>query len=265
MRLPGTGNGCPGASRAFARPELPPQLKCEERIPTGHFVQPRDLRPREIEPEPLLQKLMETAEAERADRQPLQVVEVERQADARPLSQGREEADPLVAQPPKRELEHASRGRVEPLGVVDGDEDGPMLGERAEHVEKRERDRALIRSFRARLPDEQSAFERTPTRAGECSQSFVEPLPEQIGESGERERRLRLGGAAGQDAPELPSGPVNAGMPENRLADTRLARNDQRGRPVPNSPQKGLDRVELFLPPDDRRSHHRLGIVNRAA
>jgi hypothetical protein len=43
-----------------------------------------------------------------------------------------------------------------------------MLGKRTEHVEKPERDRALIRSFGARLLEEQSDFESAPTRAAEC-------------------------------------------------------------------------------------------------
>ena len=42
-----------------------------------------------------------------------------------------------------------------------------------------------------------------------------------------------------------------AGLPEDRLADPRLAGEDKRAGTLAGSIQKRLDRAELLIPPDD--------------
>src|SRR6266540_3290469 len=55
-----------------------------------------------------------------------------------------EEADPFGSQPAKDELERSCRGRVEPLDVVDGDENGSFRGELGEERPDGRGDRALV-------------------------------------------------------------------------------------------------------------------------
>jgi hypothetical protein len=61
-------------------------------------------------------------------------LEIEGHRDVRRLANGRQEADPLVANAPQRDLQDRRRGGVEPLQIVDGDDDRTVLGERVQDV-----------------------------------------------------------------------------------------------------------------------------------
>src|SRR6476619_4615038 len=49
--------------------------------------------------------------------------------------------------------------------------------------------------------------------------------------------------------------PADTPFPEDRLADTGLARQNERARAQLGVCQKRLDRAQLLIPPDDRRRH----------
>ena len=97
-----------------------------------------DLRPWKPDVEPLAQKLLEVADAERADRKLRErtglqcVCEAERIGHLGRTSHRLEDADRLVPEATHCERQHARGRRIEPLGVVDREKQWRIGGERAE-------------------------------------------------------------------------------------------------------------------------------------
>ena len=116
---------------------------------------------------------MQRADAERAERQPCQpalrerALELDRHLDALRLAHRRKDADPLAPQAPQRDLKRAGGRRVEPLQVVDGNQQRAPLLELAQRVEDRKPDRVRLRRIVLRLGQEQRNLERSATRQGE--------------------------------------------------------------------------------------------------
>ena len=105
------------------------QCEREERVSARGFVEAKERRPREASAELPLQDSVESACAERADAHAGGAALVERalqlgncDALAEPASE--EDADVLLGQPPQRKGESARRRRIQPLHIVDRDEDG---------------------------------------------------------------------------------------------------------------------------------------------
>jgi hypothetical protein len=97
-----------------------------------------------------MDKLMKLVDAERADRdtgepavQP-RPVEIEPRFVSRLPPKRDEEKEGLGVEATRRELEHGSSWRIDPLRIVDRDHQRTPGRELAEDVQKRERDRARI-------------------------------------------------------------------------------------------------------------------------
>ena len=118
-----------------------------------------------------------------------------------------------------------------------------------------------IRRHLARLGEQQRDLERPPSRGRERGPCFLEHAAEQIGEPGEGERRLGLDTVAGQHPAETLAGILDARLPEDRLADPRLAGEDERARTILDSREERLDRAELLVAPDDRGRRHELAPI----
>ena len=86
----------------------------------------------------------------------------------------------LLREPPERHLKHAGRGRVEPLEVVEGDEDAAALGHRRQHVEDCKPDRVRVERLVAGLDEPERDLERAPARRDERRRGFLERLAEEI-------------------------------------------------------------------------------------
>jgi hypothetical protein len=128
-----------------------------------------ELRVRQLEFQPLFEQAVDRSQAEWKKLEPLEPLlgkgslELERRRRVRGRAQGGQHTDRLVAQAAKGNLEHACRGRVEPLHVVERDEDGPVLSEHPLDVENGEPDRVRIRRVIARLHEPERNLERPPT------------------------------------------------------------------------------------------------------
>ena len=112
---------------------------------------------------------------------------------------GDEQADRRLSEPTGDELERTRRRRVEPLDVVDGQENRSGLGQRAHDAEEAQRDGARLRRGAFGLPPEQRNLERVPLRFGEPRHRFGRDVLQQVAERGERELRLRIDRPADQD------------------------------------------------------------------
>jgi hypothetical protein len=131
--------------------QLGVRARARRSISTRHLAQVHELGAGELEPEPVPQQLKEGAEAERADREPLdrslreQAIHVDANMVGERGPDGLEEANRFAARTPKRELEHQRGGPIEPLEVVDRDDHRARCGERPEAVENAEPDGPRVR------------------------------------------------------------------------------------------------------------------------
>src|SRR5262249_18300025 len=126
--------------------ELTPQLEREERVSRRRFLDSHELRPGQVEPEPLDEQYVERTEAERSEPEPFALTGGEGvlEREGRRIlgdADSCQQANRLDVQPAQRDLERAARSRVEPLSIVDGDQNRPLPCESAERVEHGQADR----------------------------------------------------------------------------------------------------------------------------
>ncbi len=111
-----------------------------------------------------------------------------------------EKADRAPIEPPQGERERTRRGRVEPLNVVDGDQDRSAFAQKLQDVAHCNGKRAVIDRITRRLLSEKRHLERVPSRRQERRQRVVVyDILEQIHEPNVSEGMLRLGRTRRQD------------------------------------------------------------------
>ena len=232
-----------------------PELEREERVPARELVHVMEDRAGGHPAEPELQQALDGAEAERGQVEAIEAIggpveaERRRRGARRPLRE--QEADGLVRQAPCREGEHRRGGPVEPLHVVDGDDERRGARQRAQRGQGGERDGLLVRR-RAGIRDEQRRLERAPLRGGEVVQRLGVGA-EQVAERRVREARLRLGGTGGDRPHARRLRACDRRLPQRRLADARLARDEQRSRARPV--EEPLHELQLLVPSDELGLH----------
>ena len=109
--------------------QLAPDLEREQGIAERGVVDPPQELARDAQPEPVAQDATDRAEAEWAEFHPLDAVRVERELEWRrgPRPAREEEADLGALEPSRGKREGGGRGGVEPLDVVERDQDGPLV------------------------------------------------------------------------------------------------------------------------------------------
>ena len=124
-------------------------LEREERVPAvSRWILSSSARAN-VAARRVLEQLVQRAHAQGTDADELAAtvrerpVETQRHGAAR--AEREQKADAVTREPACRELEHARRGRIEPLHVVDRDDDGRALGEQHEQRDDRRRHRARAR------------------------------------------------------------------------------------------------------------------------
>ena len=134
----------------------------------------------------------------------------------------------LPAQTGTAGLPPASRC-IEPLHVIDRDDQGHVPRQQPEHVQYSQRDRPLIERRGGRLHEQERDLERPPPRPDERRATFGTNYPS--GPSAPKgERRLTLGTSNESTRAPRPS-TLHARFPQCRFPNPRLARENQRGRP----------------------------------
>src|SRR3982751_6795233 len=100
--------------------------------------------PRQAQPEPLRERASDRAEAEWADLELLQPRRFERTLEWRRTTgpPREDEGDRGRPETARRKDECVGRGRVEPLDVVDRDQQRLVCGERSKRIQEPERDRS---------------------------------------------------------------------------------------------------------------------------
>jgi hypothetical protein len=191
-----------------------------------------------------LEELVNGAEAERADVQTLSSASRDRLRELRPLStsaeaSGEQEENRLLVHTPKREGKRARRGRIEPLDVVDGDDNGPFGSQNLQRAADSDAEGARIEAFRLVL-DEERDLERPSSRWGQRGQNVVEHTLEQVAEHHIGESLLRLDWPRRQDAQSSLTSGLDACKPERRLSDPHLALEHKRAGPSGGTLEEGV-------------------------
>lgn len=213
---------------------------------------------------------MQPRQAERSHRQALEALlpkcpgELERGRKPRPAAKGREQAHPLVAQAPDRELQHEGGSSVEPLDVIESDHHGSLRRESTQRIENGDADRTLLRRLPAGIREPERDLERAAARWRERACDFLQDRFEQIGEPGEGQRCLGLDPAMDEHTIEAPLGLLDTELPEHGLADSRLTGENESLRTVLELGQERLDCHELVLPAD-HRGRHQASTLSRLA
>lgn len=171
---------------------------------------------------------------------------------------------------PQREGQRHRGGRVRPLRIIDGDEDGTVGGEALEQRPHRRPEQAGLEGPRAGGGPQQRRVER---RALEGWKRGARTVHDGFGEVGQRgQRQVRLGGGAlgeQRHEPTLP-GAFHGLAHQRRLADPGLTPDEEPGRRTGRRVEEGVDDTQLGVPPDDlhglrvRRPRRQLPAAGRA-
>jgi hypothetical protein len=233
--------------------DRPPELEREEGVAAGGLVEAHQRWARHAHPKTQPEKLMESGEGERPEAEPLRWepgLERDRGWLAIGETDSREHANRLSHQTAEGEGKDSRRGLVEPLGIVDRDEQRAATGERAEDVQEGKPDRPLVWRLPFRLGEEERRLERPPLRRGNSGQRVLECAGEEVAERGEGELHLRAGGPAGKRPLPTRPGAGKARLPEHRLPDSHLALEHKGARASREPREKPAELGELLLPAD---------------
>ena len=134
-----------------------------------------------------------------------------------------EHADALGLQSSARVGEACGRGRVEPLDVIDRDDDGAIVGERTQRRQERETDRVGVRWRSFVVTEEERARKRAALLRRQGRERQVEHGVQQIADAGEREGRLALGRTGSEDAEPTVARFLETSLQEGGLPDAGVA------------------------------------------
>ncbi len=241
-----------------------PDLERVQRVARGRGLDLDQHQPRQRPAESLPEHLVEGRERQRTQPDPLGLLgrhggrQVGRTLLDRSGPDRDEQAERAVREPPDGIGDDGRRALVEPLRVVDGDEDRRADGQRAEQAGDRDGQRPLVGQVPGRLDPQEGDLERVAlrVRAGSArtdastsaNRSVRPPRVRPCSERAGPEVRTVKPAAAGE-----PDGRV----PDGRLADARLALEDERREPSSSTLHESFDCRELIPAADDLVRHGR--------
>ncbi len=162
-----------------------------------------------------------------------------------------EEHDGVRDEPLGGEQERVGSRAVEPLGVVDDDEQGPRLGRRGEQVQRCRAGREAVE--RRRLPQSERASEHVRLRGRQLGQ-VPEQRPQQLEQAGELELGLGLDAECPDD--RHPLGAPDGIVEQRCLADPGFAAHEKRtAAPTPTLQQQLVDAGSGGFPTDEHYFH----------
>jgi len=236
-------------------------LERVERVPPRRHVHLGEKGPRKRYSKVVVHNVVERTQVDGTD---LDVGEALRRKRTRELGQQRalqrnaprdQDADALGTQPPRGVAERSGGGCVEPLDVVDGDEDRGRLGKRAQRAENGNSDGALVEGRPIVLLEHERTGQGTALGIGKRRECLVEYRVEEIAYPRERQRGLALRRTRLEDAKSERFRLGDACRPQGRLPHARLALQHERRRPAGDAAQEVTDGSELELAPDDVTGH----------
>jgi hypothetical protein len=166
----------------------------------------------------------------------------------------------LVREPPEHEEERLRGRSIEPVEVVDCDEDRRVGRERLEDVEDGEADCARVHvTVAAGSFEQERSFERASAGFVERLQHVGHHRAQQLADPCEGEDGFGLDRAVREHLRSAYRRSMQPGLPERRLADSRLAREHEHRRRGRRALEEVLQRPQLVLAPAELadRGHRR--------
>jgi hypothetical protein len=240
-----------GVTDGVAGVERTRELEGVERVASRDLVDAEQRRPGDDPGEPPLDDPLDRTEAQRADPKALDplladgVLEGGRRPALAETSRP-EQQDRRLGEPADREPERVGGGRVEPLDVVDRDDERALLGQRLERAANADAERTRIDRPAGGVLDEQGDFERTPLRCRECGKRLVEHVLEEVGEPSVLEAALGLRRPRDEDARAALPRRIERRTPESGLPDPGLPLERDRRRRATG--EERPERAELIVP-----------------
>ena len=236
--------------RRAARGERAPQLEREQRVAERRVRHAPQQRARHAHAEPPGEQPARRVEVERADVEPRERAAAERALERSHAARAarEQEADRRAVEPPRGEAQGLGGRRVEPLQVVDRDQDRTGGRQRPQTVEHAQRDRPRLRGVGRRLAAQQRDLERPRLRRGQPVEGVRADAVEQVDQRGERQPRLGVAGPRGEDPVPARPRAGDPGLPQGRLADAGRPGDQQR---PPRAGEERVERRELRLAGDD--------------
>ena len=181
------------------------QLESEERPSSGGLVHAQQQRTPEREVETCPAQLVDRRDRHRAERQARELRRdrlgyIRGRRHVRGDPHRREQADGSRVEAARGEREHECGGPVQPLQVVDRDDDRAVDRQHAQRAEKGRGHRPLVGWCAAGVRQEQRDLERTPLRRRQRREDLVERVAEKVAQARERELHLGATRAGGEDA-----------------------------------------------------------------
>ena len=194
---------CRPSSRIVPSVSARPISSAKNGFPPAASCTRDEYRPRQVERQPAPQEPVDRPDRERRDRKPPEpgegAVELERRLDRAPAHR-RQHTHRLGLQPPEHEAEDLRRACIDPLRVVDRDEQRPILDEDPHDGQQRRGEQPCLRRRPVGLADQERDLQRTALDRHESRQRLVQHRREQVADGREGRAQLGMGRARGEDA-----------------------------------------------------------------
>ena len=238
------------------------ELEREEGVAARDGLDPDQRRPREFDAQLPLNHVVQRRQRERTELEPLQRLPLESaiESERRPVgsfASARHEQSEARGESTADERERTLGRLIQPLRVVERDDERTLGAERAQHAQQRARGRARIRR-RHCLPPQQRDLERLLLRCRQLAAHLVERAAEEIAKRGVGKLRLRLRRARLQHAIAPLVGRAHGLEPQGCLADAGLPFDRKRDGAVGHALDEPSDRIQLELASDHRGHHARV-------
>ena len=228
MHTRGYRQGLARIERSPVTLERAGKLEREEGVAARAFVDPPERRSRESGVEAVAEESAQRPEAERTYSDAVHsllgksCLELERDL-LLPAPACSQQCDRLVIEAPQRELQHRRGTAVEPLQVVDSNEQGRRPCKRAQSAENADPNSPLIGRPALGLAQEKRDPQRLSLRVGQGVLDLPKLLLEKVAERDEGETRLSLYRACRDNAEPRLGSRHDPRAQESRLADPGLA------------------------------------------
>ena len=228
------------------------ELEREERVARGRLAEPEQRRTGERDIQARAEELVCRADAEPAQLDPLEpgVGQGWPEPLRRRAANGQQSSDRLALEPRHPEAKCRERGPVEPLDVVDAEDERACGCEEPQSGEEPGGDCALV-DLGPRIAEQQRGLERVPLDGRELGKDVVHDAAEQIGHSRIREPCLCVGRAARQDAVAARGRTGDRSQPYGGLADPGRTVEQDNDREQLGVVEEAKDRPELALPAEE--------------
>ena len=162
---------------------------------------------------------------------------------------GQESRDTDI-EPAEGETDAGPGRRICPLNIVDRDKGDAVARGLAQEIRERSSHNALVENAAVRLFEQQCDAQRPPLRFGESADLVVDTRQE-VAQCCEGEFLLRFRGLCTQHPEAVVLCIRRCPTPQRRLADPRLALQNQRASAAGPGLEKFVDRSDLELAPED--------------